>query len=357
MNTFDGILKEIPITEIENVKIGNAEDKEHATGCTVILCEQGAPAGIDVRGGGPASRETELLNPVAACQAVHAVLLSGGSAFGLDAAGGVMEYLAEKGIGFAVGDVRVPLVVESCIFDLLFVSDKVKPDKAMARKACEAAEMNCPTEGNVGAGCGATVGKVGGPEYCMNSGLGMYAVQLGDLKVGAIVSVNACGDVYDEETNRILAGMLTPDKKGFADSEKIMYQMYRQMTAAAGADNSASSSAGMDTGASASPEGGVTNTTIGCIITNARFDKSQLNKIAAFAQNGYARSIRPVHTMNDGDTIYALSTGSLQSDINIVGTLASRVMAQAVKNAVLHTESFHGLPCAADIAAKAETEK
>ncbi|MGN0293595.1 MAG: P1 family peptidase [Lachnospiraceae bacterium] len=355
MSTFNGILKEIPITEIENVKIGNAEDKEHATGCTVILCEQGAPAGIDVRGGGPASRETELLNPVAACQAVHAVLLSGGSAFGLDAAGGVMEYLAEKGIGFAVGNVRVPLVVESCIFDLLFVSDQVKPDKTMARKACEAAEKNCPTEGNVGAGCGATVGKVGGPEYCMNSGLGMYAVQLGDLKVGAIVSVNACGDVYDEETNQILAGMLTPDKKGFAGSEKVMYQMYAQMTAAARPDTGTDAAADSDSenpgGISATPAGGVTNTTIGCIITNARFDKSQLNKIAAFAQNGYARSIRPVHTMNDGDTIYALSTGSLQSDINIVGTLASHVMAQAVRNAVLHTESFHGLPCAADIAA------
>lgn len=358
MTQWNQILKEIPITEIENIKIGNAEDLEHATGCTVILCEQGAPAGIDVRGGGPASRETELLNPVAACQAVHAVLLSGGSAFGLDAAGGVMEYLAEKGIGFTVGNIHVPLVVESCIFDLLFVSDQVKPNKAMARKACEAAEKNCPTEGNVGAGCGATVGKVGGAEYAMNSGLGMYAVQLGDLKVGAIVSVNACGDVYDEETNQILAGMLTPDKKNFADSEKVMYQMYEQLTAAAKIKKAASdihasaaSDAPVSTGLS-TPEGGVTNTTIGCIITNARFDKSQLNKIAAFAQNGYARSIRPVHTMNDGDTIYALSTGSLISDINIVGTLASRVMAQAVKNAVLHTEAFHGLPCAADIAAQ-----
>lgn len=336
MNTWNQLLKEIPLTEIEHIKIGNAEDLEHATGCTVILCEEGAAAGVDVRGGGPASRETELLNPAAACQMIHAVLLSGGSAFGLDAAGGVMEYLAEKGIGFAVGTIRVPLVVESCIFDLLFASDQVKPDKAMARKACEAAEKNCPTEGNVGAGCGATVGKLGGTEFAMNSGLGMYAVQLGDLKVGAIVSVNACGDVYDEETNQILAGMLTPDKQGFADSEKVMYQMYQQLSAS-------------PTFQETSPSiGGVTNTTIGCIITNARFDKAKLNKIASFAQNGYARSIRPVHTMNDGDTIYALSVGDLEADINVVGTLASRVMAQAVRNAVLHTEAFHGLPCAAD---------
>lgn len=336
MTEWNQILKEIPITEIGDVKIGNAEDREHATGCTVIICEKGAPAGVDVRGGGPASRESELLNPSANCQEVHAVLLSGGSAFGLDAAGGVMEYLAEKGIGFAVGDIRVPLVLQSCIFDLAFVSDKVKPDKAMARKACEAAEVNTPTEGNVGAGCGATVGKFCGPDYAMNSGLGMYAVQLGDLKVGAIVSVNACGDVYDETTNQILAGTLAPDKKHFADTEKTLYQMYMQMSAAAKAE-------------AAKGQNGVTNTTIGCILTNAKFDKAKLNKIAALAQNGYARSIRPVHTMMDGDTIYALSVGNLEVDINIVGTLASRVMAQAVKNAVLHTEGFHGLPAAADM--------
>lgn len=374
MDKFNQILKEISLTDIGNVKIGNAEDKEHATGCTVILCEQGAPAGIDVRGGGPASRETELLNPVANCQAIHAVLLSGGSAFGLDAAGGVMEYLAEKGIGYPVGNVYVPLVVQSCIFDLLFVSDQVKPDKAMARKACEAAEQNCPTEGNVGAGCGATVGKFGSPDRCMNSGLGMYAVQLGDLKVGAIVSVNACGDVYEEETGKILAGTLTPDKKGFYDSEKAMYEMYAAMTAQkkAGAEKAEVSKAETITDrekaeavqaeaftdgekiqraqmVQAMQENGcVTNTTIGCIITNARFDKSRLNKIAAFAQNGYARSIRPVHTMNDGDTIYALSVGDVEADINVVGTLASRVMKEAVKNAVLHTEAFHGLSCAAD---------
>lgn len=336
MSEWNQILKEIPITEIGDIKIGNAEDKEHATGCTVIICEKGAPAGVDVRGGGPASRESELLNPSANCQEVHAVLLSGGSAFGLDAAGGVMEYLAEKGIGFGVGDIRVPLVLQSCIFDLAFVSDKVKPDKAMARKACEAAEANCPAEGNVGAGCGATVGKLCGPDFAMNSGLGMYAVQLGELKVGAIVSVNACGDIYDEETNQILAGTLAPDKKHFVDTEKVLYQMYMQMSAAAKAE-------------AAKGQNGVTNTTIGCIITNAKFDKAKLNKIAALAQNGYARSIRPVHTMMDGDTIYALSVGDLEVDINIVGTLASRVMAQAVKNAVLHTESFHGLPAAADI--------
>ncbi len=337
------ILREIPITDIENVKIGNAQDLEHATGCTVIICEQGAPTGVDVRGGGPASRETELFNPSADCQAIHAVLLSGGSAFGLDAAGGVMEYLADKGIGFAVGPIRVPLVAQSCIFDLSFVSAEVKPDKAMAKRACEDAERNCPTEGNVGAGCGATVGKFGDLACSMNSGLGLYAVQLGDLKVGAVVSVNACGDVYDEETGEILAGMLTPDKQGFSDSEKVLYQFYQMMCAAKQAGEAPEMPAKSEV---------VANTTIGCVLTNARFTKAQLNKIAALAQNGYARSIRPVHTMMDGDTIYAMSTGDVEADINIVGTLAARVMAQAVKNAVLHTETFHGLLCAADVARK-----
>ena len=390
MNQYGNLLKEIPIWEIENIKIGNAEDMDHATGCTVILCEKGMPAGIDVRGGGPASRETELLNPVAACQQIHAVLLSGGSAYGLDAAGGVMEYLAEQGYGFALGDIRVPLVVQSCIFDLLFVTDKVKPDKAMARKACENAQTQIPREGNHGAGCGATVGKLLGGESCMNSGLGFYAVQLGDLKVGAVVSVNALGDVYDERTGQIIAGCRDLKNGGFADSEKVLYSLYAgQAAAQAAASDAAQPGAQADAQADvrsdaqadaqtdvrsdaqagaqadvrsdaqadvqtytqkADPCGGVTNTTIGCIITNARFDKSRLNKIAAFAQNGYARSIRPVHTMNDGDTIYALSAGDLEADIDVVGTLASTVMAQAVRNAVLHTETFHGLIAAKDLA-------
>ena len=318
------LFKEIPITEVGNVKIGNAENAENATGVTVILCEQGAPCGLAIRGGGPASRDSGILDPIAAAQVIHAVVLAGGSAFGLDAAGGVMEYLEEKGVGFALGDVRVPLVVQSDIFDLLFVTHKVRPGKEMARQACLAAEKNCPGEGNVGAGCGATVGKVGGAETCMNSGLGLYAVQLGELKVGAVVSVNALGDVYDEDTGKIVAGALLPDGSGFADGEKLLYQMAAQTD---------------------SP----TNTTIGCIITNAKFEKPALCKIAQVAHNGYARAIRPVHTQNDGDSIYALSVGDVTADIDVVGTLAARVMQQAILNAVLHTESFHGLPAAKDL--------
>ncbi len=320
--------EEIPINEIENIKIGNAENTEYATGCTVIICEKGMAAGIDVRGGGPASRETELLNPSASAEVIHAVLLSGGSAFGLDAAGGVMEYLAEKGIGFTVGDIHVPLVCQSCIFDLAFVSDKVKPDKAMAKKACENAELNSPSQGNFGAGTGATVGKFCEPERIMNSGLGIYAVKLGDLKVGAVVAVNAMGDVYDFETGKVLAGMRTKDGKSIDNSEAALYEMYLKDPLYSAPN---------------------TNTTIGAIITNAKFDKAKLNKIAAMAQNGLARSIRPVHTLSDGDTVYALSSGDVAADVNVVGTLASHVMAAAIRNAVLNCGSFHGVPGAKDL--------
>lgn len=307
------MLKEIPIYELEQVFIGNAQDTEAKTGCTVILCPQGAPAGIDVRGGGPASRESELLNPVAACEAIHAVLLSGGSAFGLDAAGGVMEYLEERGIGLPVGNVHVPLVCQSCIFDLSYGRSDVRPDKAMARQACANAEKNRPESGSYGCGCGATVGKLGGMEYAQKSGLGMYAVQLGDLKVGAVVCVNALGDVYDPQSGARLAGMRIPAASPFADSEEAMYSMYAQ-----------SASRPLPTG----------NTTIGAVLTNASFDKAHMNKIAAMAQDAYARCIRPVHTTADGDTVYALSVGSVSADINLVGTLSARVMAEAIRRAV-----------------------
>ena len=305
--------KEIPIYEIEHVKIGNAQNSEAKTGCTVILCPQGAPAGIDVRGGGPASRESELLNPVAACEAIHAVLLSGGSAFGLDAAGGVMEYLEERGIGFSVGDIRVPLVCQSCIFDLSYGQSKIRPDKAIASQACLDAEINRPKGGNYGCGCGATVGKLRGMADAQKSGLGLYAVSLGDLKIGAVVCVNALGDVYDHRTGKRIAGMAIHEQDPFCDSEEAMYHMYDQLAA------------------HPLPAG---NTTIGVILTNASFGKAQMNKIAAMAQDAYARCIRPIHTTADGDTVYALSVGNVRADINLVGTLSAHVMAEAIRRAV-----------------------
>ncbi len=292
-------MKEIRITDIENIKIGSAENKEAGTGCTVIICERGAAAGLDVRGGGPASRESELLKPMAAADVIQAILLSGGSAFGLDAAGGVMEYLEERGIGFDVGITKVPLVCESCLFDLMVGDYKTRPDKAMGYAACEGAEKNNYQDGNFGAGTGASVGKLGDKSLCMKGGIGSYAVQIGDLKVGAIVAVNARGDIYDWKNGKKVAGLLNKDKKTFADTEEAVYKSYEVIK-------------NKFTGATE-------NTTIGAVITNAAFPKSSLCKIAGMAHDGYARAIRPVHTTSDGDSIYALSVGDVAADQDMVG--------------------------------------
>ena len=322
------VLREIPINSIEGMRIGHAQDTEAATGCTVILCPEGAVTGVDVRGGAPASRELALLDPLADNSGVHAVLLSGGSAFGLDAAGGVMAYLEERSAGFPVGCTVVPIVCASCLFDLQVGSHLVRPDKDMGYAACLDAERNDPGQGNVGAGTGATVGKLMGMAGMMKSGIGMYAVQLGDLKLGAVVAVNAVGDVYDAATNRKLAGLLDPGTGTFVDSEEAYYRQY--------AENGIKN---LFTG----------NTTIGAVITNGAFTKTQLTKIAGMAHDGYARSIRPVHTTADGDTIYAMSAGKVRADLNVAGTLAARAVAEAIKRAVLCAEGAYGLKAARDV--------
>lgn len=321
-------MKQITINEIENIKIGNAQNNEAGTGCTVIICEKGAVTGLDVRGGGPASRESELMKPTAASGFINAVLLSGGSAFGLDAAGGVMEYLEEKNVGFDVGITKVPLVAQSCIFDLSVGDMKVRPDKVMAYEACVNSENNNPSMGNAGAGMGATVGKLGGMATAMKGGLGSYAVQIGDLKVGAIVAVNACGDIFDYDTHEIIAGLLTPDLKNFANTEQVIYQMCE---------------AAMAAGGSGIENKEMQNTTIGVIITNGKFTKAQMNKIATMAHNGYARTINPVHTSMDGDSIYAMSVGEVVADMDMVGTLAANVMGHAVCDAIRKAEDAYGI--------------
>ena len=319
--------KEIKITEIEGIKIGQAENAEAATGCTVIVSENGMAAGLDVRGGGPASRDSELLNPLAAAGFVHAVVLAGGSAFGLGCANGVMEYLEAHDIGFDVGVTKVPLVVQSDLFDLTVGDKSVRPDPAMGYEAVKHA-MEDPNykDGNYGAGCGATVGKLAGMETCMKSGIGSYAIQLGELKLGAIVAVNSLGDIYDWKTGKKIAGLLTADKKDFLDTVAVMKESI------AVHENKF-----------------VDNTTIGAVITNAAFDKSQLCKIAGMTHNGYARAIRPVHTSADGDSIYALSTGSVSADMDLVGTLAADVMSEAIVRAINNAESAYGFPAAGDI--------
>ena len=318
---------EISIRAIQGLCIGQTEDAQAGTGCTVLICEQGMAAGLDIRGGGPASRDTHLLDPLTAAQSIHAVVLGGGSAFGLGAADGVMAYLEKKDIGFDVGVTKVPLVVQSDIFDLTVGDKSVRPDRAMGYAAAKNA-MEAPNyrDGNYGAGCGATVGKLAGMETCMKSGIGSYAIQLGPLQIGAVVVVNALGDVYDWKTGRKVAGLLTPDKKGFRDSVALM-----QESIAVHENRFAE------------------NTTIGAVVTNAAFTKPQLCKIAGMAHNGYARSIRPVHTSADGDSIYALSVGDVSADMDLVGTLAAEVMSEAILRAVTSAESAYGFPAAREM--------
>lgn len=319
-------MEEIGILEVGGFQIGQAQDMEAATGITVLLCDTCAPTGVDIRGGGPASRETPLLDPRAASTGIHALVLSGGSAFALDAAGGVMRYLEERDIGFDVGVTRVPLVCQSCVFDLAIGRKEVRPDAAMAYQACLNARRDTVEEGCVGAGTGCTVGKCGGADFAMKSGLGTYAVRNGDLCVGAIVAVNAMGDIYDIDTGKQLAGLRGEDGTGLRSSEEFIYAMETQKAA-----------------------GYAANTTIGAIVTNAAFDKSKMGKIAAMAHNGFARTIRPVHTSNDGDSIYALSLGTVEANIDVVGTLASYVMGKAVGRAVRAAHGMCGFPAMSDL--------
>ena len=318
---------EITIDRIKGIHIGQTENSEAGTGLTVLISEKGMPAGLDVRGGGPASRDSQLLNPVMAAQVVHAVVLGGGSAFGLGAANGVMAYLEEHDIGFDVGITKVPLVVQSDLFDLTVGDMNVRPDYDMGYKAAKLA-MESPNykDGNFGAGCGATVGKITGMDNCMKTGIGSYAISLGDLQIGAVVAVNALGDIYDWKSGNKLAGVLRPDHKGFADTVSIMERSIEVH------ENKF-----------------VENTTIGAVITNASFTKPQLCKIAGMAHDGYARSIRPVHTSADGDSIYALSVGTVSADWDLVGTLAAEVMSEAIIRAVNNAKSAFGYMAAADL--------
>lgn len=319
-------MQEIKFTEIEGIKVGHEQSLEAATGCTVVICEKGAFAGVDVRGGAPGTRETDLLDPVNLVEQVHAVLLGGGSAFGLDAAAGVMQYLEEQGIGFDVGVTRVPIVAGAVLFDLTIGDHKIRPNKEMGYKACENANrIECPN-GTVGAGTGATVGKFLGAEHSMKGGLGTYAVQVGDLQVGALVAVNCLGDVVNPTTGEIIAGALSEDKKSFVNTEKVMLE---QLTLEKNLFSG--------------------NTTIGVVVTNAKLDKARANKIASMAHNGYARTMRPAHTMVDGDTIFTMGTGEVEADTNVIGMLATNVMAEAVVRAIKTATSIHGYKCYKDL--------
>ncbi len=334
-------MKEISIRELDAVRIGQVENSQAGTGCTVFLCKNGMRAGLDVRGGGPASRETDLLNPLMAAQVIHGIVLAGGSAFGLSAASGVMEYLEEQGIGYDVGVTKVPLVVQSDLFDLTVGDGFVRPDAKMGYAAAKQA-MEDPNykDGNFGAGCGATVGKIAGMATCMKTGIGSYAVQLGELKIGAVVALNALGDIYDWRTGKQIAGLLTEDRTAFRSSPEVIASSIQTVK------NRFKESVA-----------GVTNTTLGVIITNAAFEKPALCKIAGMGHDGYARTIRPVHTSFDGDSIYAVSAGDVQADQEVVGTLASEIICQAILRAVESATGAYGYPAACDIGKQMEGER
>ena len=318
-------MKEVRITDIKGVTVGHAQNLEGGSGCTVLLFDGAYLASCDVRGGGPASKETELLKPTCANQGIHAIMLSGGSAFGLDAASGAMQYLEERGKGYPIAGGVVPIVPGASLFDLPIGDWNCRPDKAMGYQACLNAKGGDVEEGVVGAGTGASVGKYLGKGHLMKSGLGTYALQVGDIIVGAIVAVNAVGDVYDIDTNEIIAGCFDTKPGEWVGQKKLFEQFLCPPPVAGG------------------------NTTIGCVVTNAKLDKAMMRKMAEVAHNGFARAIRPVHTLGDGDTIFTVTSGEFEADANAVHALAAEVMARAVMRAAKLSRSAYGLTGAADL--------
>ncbi|MBF0578639.1 P1 family peptidase [Erysipelotrichaceae bacterium RD49] len=311
-------MKPIQIHEIEGFQIGQQQDTEAGTGVTCILCLEGATGAVDVRGGGPATRETDLLDPKNMVQKINGVVLSGGSAFGLESSSGVMEYLRQKGAGFGMKEFCVPIVCQASLFDLGCGKPDVYPDKAMGYQAAENSEAGNFQSGCYGAGTGASVGKMLGFDKAMKSGIGSYAMEIGPLQVGAIVAVNACGDVYEPDSKERLAGVYDQTTGTAYDTEEIVLQMAAQQLE------------GM-------------NTTIGCILTNADLDQAQLTKVAGMAQNGFARTIRPVHTPNDGDTLFAMTTNKVPADVTLVGVMAVQCVAKAIVDAVKSAKASYGL--------------
>lgn len=320
------------------VRIGHAQNEEALTGCTVILCEAGAVGGVDQRGGAPGTRETDALHPMHLVERVHAIVLAGGSAFGLDAASGVVRYLEEKGVGFDVRVARVPIVPSAILFDLGLGRADIRPDAGMGYQACQNATPKMPAEGNVGAGIGASVGKIFGMDHAMKSGIGCARLDIGGgVIVSAIVAVNAFGDIINPTNGEIIAGARRrlPEKSERhlgGDRENPFINTLDAMKTLIG--RTAMGFARRE------------NTVIGVVATNARLNKEQINKVAQMAQDGLARSVRPAHTMLDGDTIFALSTGNKKADVNIVGAFAAEAFSQAIVRAALTARPLVGLPSA-----------
>ena len=309
------------ITDVPGIKVGNAQNIDAGTGCTAILYPEGAVTGVDIRGGAPGTKDVSSLNPVNLVAKAQGVYLGGGSAYGLDGASGVMQYLEENNYGFDVGVGVVPIVPGAVLFDLPVGRADVRPDKAMGYAAAKEASASFSENGNIGAGTGASVGKIKGCDSCMKGGLGTASRKIGDLVVGAIVAVNCYGDIIDPDTGKIVAGVLTKDKNAFAGTMNIISGTSK------GNDNAFSG-----------------NTTIGCIATNANFTKSEATKVAMMGHDGFARAINPIHTMFDGDTIFCMATGEVESDPTTVGAVAAEVMAEAILKGVKNAESAYRIP-------------
>ncbi|WP_419742233.1 P1 family peptidase [Paraclostridium dentum] len=306
------------ILDVKGIKVGQVEDKEGLTGCTVIICEDGGVCGVDVRGSAPGTRETDLLDPINMVQKVHAIVLSGGSAFGLESTCGVSRYLEEKGIGFDVGVAKVPIVTGAVLFDLGVGDPKCRPNIEMGYKACQIANNIELKQGNYGAGCGATVGKIRGSEFCTKGGIGSYSIKLDNgLVVSAIIAVNAFGDVY--ENGQVIAGVLNDEKTDFLNTYDLMKK-------------------GVNKGGF-----NIDNTTIGAVATNAKLSKAECKKISQMAHNGFAKSIFPIHTPHDGDTIFTLATGEVETDITLLGSIASEVVEKSVISAIKNASKTNNI--------------
>jgi L-aminopeptidase/D-esterase-like protein len=322
--------KATSITNIAGLRLGHADDRQALTGCTVLLPPEGTVGGFDRRGGANGSRQLDPLGLTHVVQEVHAVLLAGGSAFGLEAATGVASFLEEQGVGFDVTVAKVPIVPTAILFDLGLGEVQKRPDAAMGRAACEAANSEAPAQGCVGAGMGATLGKALGLPQAMKSGFGSAAVEFDSgLIVGAAVAANPLGDVIDPETGAIVAGARVPGESGpvFADARAVL-------AARAGGGKMGFASAD--------------NTVIGAVVTNGRLNKNECTLVAQMAQDGIARAVRPAHTQFDGDTVFALATGELEVEATIVGTFAAEMVAQSIMNAVRRAEALGGLPAWVD---------
>jgi L-aminopeptidase/D-esterase-like protein len=319
------------ITAVQGLELGHHTLTARPTGCTVVLARAGAVGGVDIRGSSPGTRETALLDPVNTVDVVHGVVLSGGSAFGLDAASGVMRYLDERDIGYRVGRRTVPIVVGAILFDLGLEGDeRIRPDAECGHAAASVASSATPAEGSVGAGAGATVGKFGGGRP-MRGGFGTASIRLpSGLTVAAAVAVNAVGDIIDPMTGAVVAGARAADGSGFLDARRILRE---------------------GTGAAAPGALGGGNTTIGLVATNALLTKAEVTKVAQMAQDGLARTIYPAHTTRDGDTVFSLATGAWEGspDVTVIGALAADMMAEAILRAVRSATGLPGIPAVADL--------